>query len=74
VRWKLWDVTPLLEETTDKAPGTIVFKDKHSLKIACGEGTVLQLNRIQPAGKGQLSVTDFLNGVGKNVEVGDILE
>ncbi|UUV98250.1 methionyl-tRNA formyltransferase [Vagococcus luciliae] len=73
-RWKMWDVTPLPEKTTDKSPGTIILKDKHSLQVACGKSSVLQLNTIQPAGKGQLSVTDFLNGVGKTVEVGDILE
>lgn len=73
-RWKMWDVTPLPEKTTDKSPGTIIFKDKHSLQVACGKSSVLQLNTIQPAGKGQLSVTDFLNGIGKTVEVGDILE
>ena len=73
-RWKTWDVTPLPEKTTDKSPGTIIFKGKHSLQVACGKSSVLQLNTIQPAGKGQLSVTDFLNGIGKTVEVGDILE
>lgn len=73
-RWKMWDVTPLPEKTTDKSPGTIILKDKHSLQVACGKSSVLQLNTIQPAGKGQLSVTDFLNGIGKTVEVGDILE
>lgn len=73
-RWKMWDVTPLPEKTTDKSPGTIIFKGKHSLQVACGKSSVLQLNTIQPAGKGQLSVTDFLNGIGKTVEVGDILE
>lgn len=73
-RWKLWDVQPVQDKTTDKSPGTIIFKDKHSLQIACGKESILQLNTIQPAGKGQLSVTDFLNGIGKTVEVGDVLE
>lgn len=72
-RWKFWDVTPISESTT-KEPGTIIFKDKHHLQVACGQGSILQLNTIQPAGKGQLSVTDFLNGIGKTVEVGDVLE
>lgn len=72
-RWKMWDVTPLSDVTTKK-PGTIILKDKHHLQVACGQGSVLQLNRIQPAGKSQLSVTDFLNGIGKTVEVGDVLE
>lgn len=73
-RWKMWDVQPVQDKTTDKSPGTIIFKDKHHLQVACGDASVLQLNTIQPAGKGQLSMTDFLNGVGKPVEVGDVLE
>ena len=31
------------------------------------EGTVLQIDRLQPAGKGQLTIQEFLNGVGQNV-------
>ena len=73
-RWKMWDVQPVQDKTTDKSPGTIIFKDKHGLQVACGKESVLQLKTIQPAGKGQLSVTDFLKGIGKTVEVGDVLE
>lgn len=73
-RWKLWDTTPLKDEQTQEAPGTIIHRHKDTFWVACGEGTVLQINRLQPAGKGQLSSMEFLNGVGRTVEVGEIIE
>lgn len=73
IRWKLWQLS-VISETTDATPGTIIQKDKQSLWVACGQQTVIAINRLQPAGKGQLSVVDFLNGVGRDVKVGDILE
>ncbi|MFK4567654.1 methionyl-tRNA formyltransferase [Enterococcus sp. UD-01] len=68
--WKIWAVTPL-EETTTAAPGTIVKRSKKELWIACGQGTVLAINTLQPSGKGKLSIQDFLNGVGKAVTEAD---
>ncbi|MBO0447599.1 methionyl-tRNA formyltransferase [Enterococcus sp. AZ170] len=68
--WKLWDVTPLSETTTAEA-GTIIKRSKKELWIACGNGTVLSVNVIQPSGKGKLLIQDFLNGVGKTVTQAD---
>ena len=70
VRWKLWAVTPLTEETTTATPGTVIKKDKQHLWIACGNGTVLSINELQPAGKGRQEIREFLNGVGQQVTVG----
>lgn len=72
-RWKLWDVSVVRDEVTSEAPGVIIKKDKQSLWISCGAGTVLSVNRIQPAGKGQLSIVEFVNSVGQNVKVGNHL-
>lgn len=72
-RWKLWEVTPLAGETTTAAPGTIIKKDKHDLWIACGNATVLAVKELQPAGKGKQAIQAFLNGVGQNVAVGEVL-
>ena len=69
-RWKLWDVTPLPEESTEAAPGTIIKKAKKQLWLACGEGTVLAINELQPAGKGRQAVAEFLNGVGQHIALG----
>ena len=68
--WKIWAVTPLTE-TTKAAPGTVVKCSKKELWIACGQGTVLSVNVLQPSGKGKLSVQDFLNGVGQTVAEAD---
>lgn len=72
-RWKLWQVT-VIPETTEKEPGTVVKRTKKELWIAAGEGTIVQIDRIQPAGKGQLSISEFLNGVGQSIQVGNRLE
>ncbi|MEG0286379.1 MAG: methionyl-tRNA formyltransferase [Vagococcus sp.] len=73
-RVKLWDVTPLLEEETTEAPGTIIKINKKNFWVASGEGTVLQINELQPAGKGQLKAVEYLNGVGRSMEVGQTFE
>ncbi|MBO0438317.1 methionyl-tRNA formyltransferase [Vagococcus fluvialis] len=72
-RVKLWDTTPL-DETTIKAPGTIIKVNKKNFLVACGEGTVLQINDLQPAGKGRLKAVEYLNGVGRTMEEGHIFE
>ena len=68
-RWKLLSVE-VLDETTTEAPGTIIQKDKKNLWIACGEGTVLAIKELQPAGKGKQAIAEFLNGSGQHVEIG----
>lgn len=73
-RWKMWAATPLEEETTTEAPGTIIQINKKNFWIACGEGTVLQIDVLQPAGKGQLKAVEFINGVGRTVQVGENVE
>lgn len=72
-RVKLWDVTPL-EETTTKEPGTVIQINKKNFLVACGKGTVLQINDLQPAGKGRLKAVEYLNGVGREMEVGNCFE
>lgn len=72
-RMKLWDATPLEETTTEKA-GTIIQINKKNFWVACGEGTVLQINDLQPAGKGRLKAAEYLNGVGREMEVGNYFE
>ena len=72
VRWKLWSVRPLTE-TTAEALGTIIRKDKKELWVACGEGSVLAIEELQPAGKGRQGIQAFLNGVGQSVAVGQKL-
>ncbi|WP_367365819.1 methionyl-tRNA formyltransferase [Pediococcus parvulus] len=61
LRTKLWQVTPLAQ-TTDLLPGQVVEKTKHKLLIATGKNGVVRLDRVQPAGKPQMDITDYLNG------------
>ena len=68
-RVKFIDVTPL-PQTTTAQPGEIVTKDKKQLVVAAADGTLLQINRLQPAGKGEMDVAAFLNGAGSALEIG----
>lgn len=54
--------TTVLEETTGKAPGCVVAAGKKGLKIACGGGTVLQINELQADGGKRLKAADYLRG------------
>lgn len=55
--------TALTGETTSKTPGSVVQADnKKGLKIACGDGKVLELVTIQPDGKKAMLATAFLMG------------
>lgn len=71
-RTKLWNIDPL-SETTTQAAGTIVELTKHQLKVAAANGTVYQINELQPAGKKRLTVTNFLNGNNQGLEKGQVL-
>ena len=68
-RWKILQAA-VSETTTTAAPGSIIALDKDGLSLACGEGTVLTVTRLQPAGKGPLSAQEFLNGVGRELTIG----
>lgn len=54
--------TALTEETTDKAPGTVTQADKKGLRIACGDGGVLDILELQPDGKKTMAAPAFLLG------------
>ncbi len=54
--------TALTGERTAKAPGAVIQADKHALKLACGDGGVLEIKELQPDGKKPMSATAFLQG------------
>lgn len=54
--------TALTGETTGKAPGTVLQADKKGLRVACGEGGVLDVLEIQPDGKKAMAASAFLLG------------
>lgn len=51
-------------------PGQIIAKTKKTLVVATGSGAI-ELKTVQPAGKPRMAINDFLNGVGRSLEVGD---
>lgn len=61
VRCKLFSTT-VLDETTGKAPGSVLAADKNGLKLACGQGTVLQINELQADGGKRMKAADYLRG------------
>lgn len=61
VRCKIF-ATTVGKETTEKAPGTVLTADKHGLTIACGDGTVLQINELQADGGKRMKSADYLRG------------
>ena len=68
-RFKIYEVS--LADGQGK-PGEIIAKDKKSLIIATGDGAI-SLKTVQPAGKPRMGIVDFLNGVGRKLEVGDVI-
>lgn len=59
-RVKMWGIA-LTDKQTDKIPGSL-FVDGGRLYVACGSGTVLEITRLQPAGKAQMDAKAFMNG------------
>lgn len=54
--------TALVDDTTTKVPGTCVKADKRGLRVACGQGTVLEIMELQPDGKKAMAAHAFLLG------------
>ena len=54
----------------DGQPGESLEIGKRQLLVATGEGA-LALKTVQPAGKPKMTISDFLNGAGRNLAVGD---
>lgn len=54
--------TTILEENTGAAPGTILRADKAGIDVACGEGTVLRIDELQPDGGKRMKAADYLRG------------
>lgn len=51
-----------LDEQTQAAPGTILNAGRGGIKIACGGGTVLRIDILQPDGGKRMKAADFLHG------------
>lgn len=49
-------------EAAEKTPGAVLGVEDGALEIACGDGTILAVDRLQRPGKNVLSAPDFVNG------------
>ena len=54
--------TALSGEATNKASGTVLQADKKGLRVACGDGAVLDILELQPDGKKAMAASAFLLG------------
>lgn len=54
-------------------PGQVIEKTKKELIVATKTGAI-RLISVQPAGKPKMAIQDFLNGLGKNIKIGDQFE
>jgi methionyl-tRNA formyltransferase len=59
---------PAAGETMSLEPGTLIA-DRGSLRVICGQGTLLDAKEIQLEGRKRLAPRDFLNGV--NISPGE---
>lgn len=71
--WKgeRFKIQEALEVPGQGKPGQVLVRTKKELIIAAGQGA-LSLQMVQPAGKPQMGIADFLNGAGRQVTVGDV--
>ena len=66
-RFKIYEATPV--EGAGHS-GEILAIGKKELIVAAGE-SALSLKTVQPAGKPKMTIVDFLNGLGRQLSVGD---
>ena len=50
------------EGATVPEPGRIVDLSKEGLDVACADGSVLRIGRVQPESRGPMTAFDFANG------------
>ncbi len=54
--------TRLVEDHTAKAPGTPLELNKQGLRMACGDGTVIELRQLQAEGGKRMAAPDYFRG------------
>jgi methionyl-tRNA formyltransferase len=64
---KLWLGHVAADRTTEE-PGRVIELTKQSLRVACGEGTVLEILEIQPENRPRLTAADFIHGYNIHVQ------
>jgi methionyl-tRNA formyltransferase len=54
--------TKVLQEASQEPAGTVLEAGNSGIKIACGGGSVLLIEELQPEGKRRMSAADYLRG------------
>ena len=54
--------TVLVNETTGKAPGTPIELNKKGLRMACGDGSVIEIRQLQAEGGKRMAAPDYFRG------------
>ncbi len=54
-------------------PGEIVEKTDDGFHVVCGDGNVIKITEIQPAGKKRMTVKDYLQGSSDRIKTGKVL-
>ena len=54
--------TVLVQEKTGKAPGTPIELNKQGLRMACGDGTVIEIRSLQAEGGKRMAAPDYFRG------------
>lgn len=67
-RFKIYEASPVEGQGQ---PGQVLAVSKKELILGTGQGA-LSLRVVQPAGKPKMPVADFLNGLGRHLNVGDV--
>ncbi|ALA54784.1 methionyl-tRNA formyltransferase [Shouchella clausii] len=60
-RLKVWEANEIAGEH-DREPGEILAATKQGIDVACGNGTILRLTVVQPAGKKAVLANQLLQG------------
>ncbi len=60
-RFKIWDAK-VKDEMSESKAGMVVLVDKEKLLVAAGDGQLLSLLSVQPAGKRSLTIEEYLAG------------
>ena len=63
--------TSLINAETDRQPGTVLQADKKGLRVACGDGKILEILELQPDGKKVMSAAAFL--MGHSIQTGTVI-
>ena len=59
----IWSAAPVIGQVSPgQEPGTLLL-DRGTLRVVCGQGTLLEIHELQLEGRKRLPARDFLNGV-----------